>query len=59
MAGYRWLSVYCRGCRQVAEVDLAALDRHPRASLSSLIPSLACRNCRGNESMPKLLGVAI
>jgi hypothetical protein len=25
-AGYRWLDVYCGGCRQVKPIDLAAVD---------------------------------
>jgi hypothetical protein len=33
-AGYRWLDVYCGGCRQVKPVDLAAVDIHPQACLN-------------------------
>jgi hypothetical protein len=33
-AGYRWLDVYCGGCRQVQAVDLAAVDIHPQACLT-------------------------
>jgi hypothetical protein len=29
-AGYRWLDVYCGGCRQVKPIDLAAIDIHPQ-----------------------------
>jgi hypothetical protein len=36
-AGYRWLDVYCGGCRQVKAVDLASVDMHPQARLTSLI----------------------
>jgi hypothetical protein len=30
-------------CRQFGSVDLRTLDRHPGASISSLIPSVSCR----------------
>jgi hypothetical protein len=30
---------------QVGSVDLRTLDRHPGASISSLIPSASCRRC--------------
>lgn len=57
--GYRWLSFYCPGCRQVFDLDLASIDRHPRASIVSLITSLVCRsNCRGRSPLPQLLGLA-
>jgi hypothetical protein len=36
-AGYRSLDVYCGGCRQVKAVDLAAVDMHRQACLTSLI----------------------
>jgi hypothetical protein len=48
LAGYRWLTVYCPGCGTVKDVDLGKIDRHPDASISSLIPSLSCRTCRPN-----------
>jgi hypothetical protein len=35
--GYRWLDVYCGGCRHVKAVDLAAVAMHPQARLTSLI----------------------
>ncbi|MFL4984816.1 MAG: hypothetical protein ACJ8EN_14610 [Xanthobacteraceae bacterium] len=28
------------------EIDLANVDRHPDASITSLIPDLSCRMCR-------------
>jgi hypothetical protein len=46
-AGYRWLDVYCGGCRQVKPVDLASVDMHPHACLTSLILLLRCRQCGG------------
>lgn len=55
-AGHRWLQVYCPGCRQVKEVDLVAVDRHPAASLSSLIPALSCTSCPGGAPFARILG---
>jgi hypothetical protein len=39
-ADFPWLSFSCPACQQVGAVDLRTLDRHPGASMSSLIPSL-------------------
>jgi hypothetical protein len=47
-AGLPWLSYSCPACGQVGSVDLRTLDRHPRASISSLIPSVSCRRCSPN-----------
>jgi hypothetical protein len=42
-AGVPWLTYSCPACQQVGWVDLRTLDRHPGASISSLIPSVSCR----------------
>jgi hypothetical protein len=34
-AGYRWLSVYCPGCGQIATVDLERIDRQHRGAPGS------------------------
>ena len=41
-AGVPWLSFSCPACAQFGSIDLRTLDRHPGASISSLIPSVAC-----------------
>ena len=51
-AGLPWLTFYCPGCLVVGSVDLRTLDRHPGASISSLIPSLSCRRCSPNPPSP-------
>jgi hypothetical protein len=51
-AGYRWLDVYCGGCRQVKPVDLAAVTQ---ACLTSLILMLRCRECGGHGPLPRLV----
>jgi hypothetical protein len=57
-SGYRWLDVYCTGCRQVKPIDLATIDIHPQACLTSLILLLRCRQCGGNGPLPKLVGLS-
>jgi hypothetical protein len=57
-AGYRWLDVYCGGCRRVKPIDLAAVDIHPQACLTSLILSLRCRQCGGHGPLAKLIGLS-
>jgi hypothetical protein len=54
-AGYRWLEVYCAGCQQVKPIDVAAVDIHPHACLTSMILSLRCRQCGGHGPLPKLI----
>src|SRR6516164_10255559 len=36
-AGFPWVTFSCPGCQTVGSVDLRTLDRHPGASISSLI----------------------
>jgi hypothetical protein len=55
-SAYRWLDVYCAGCRQVKPIDLATIDIHPQACLTSLILLLRCRQCGGHGPLPKLIG---
>ena len=55
VARYHFLDVFCPGCRQVKQVDLRTLQRHERATLHALIPSLSCRNCRPNPPFAKLV----
>ncbi len=45
-ARYWFLWVRCPACRSTSSIDLRALDRHPAAAVSSLIPALSCRSCR-------------
>jgi hypothetical protein len=47
-AGYWFLWVHCPACRTINAIDLRTLDRHPDASMTSLIPALSCRSCRPN-----------
>ena len=56
--GHPWLSFYCPGCQTVGEVDLRKADRHPGASLESLIASLSCTRCQPMPPFVKLIGLA-
>jgi hypothetical protein len=53
-AGLPWLTFTCPACGQYGSVDLRTLDRHPAASISSLIPWVSCRRCSPNAPFAKL-----
>ncbi|MGB9390643.1 MAG: hypothetical protein WCB70_11760 [Xanthobacteraceae bacterium] len=53
-AGYWFLWVRCPACRTINAIDLRALDRHPDAAVTSLIPALSCRSCRPNAPFAEL-----
>ena len=55
VAGLPWLEYMCPGCRQVGELDLREVDRHPEASISTLIPQLSCRRCCPNSPFAELI----
>src|SRR5260221_5127073 len=52
VAGTPWLDVYCPGCRTLRAIDIRTLDRHPLASVGSLVLGLRCSWCPGNAPMP-------
>jgi hypothetical protein len=54
-AGYWFLWVRCPACRTTNAIDLRALDRHPDAAVTSLIPALSCRSCRPNAPFAELV----
>jgi hypothetical protein len=37
-----WLNFICPACQQIGEIDLRKLDRHPNATIESLILSPPC-----------------
>jgi hypothetical protein len=51
------LTFACPACQVTGSVDLRKLDRHPRASITSLIPSLSCRRCVPHAPFAKLIGL--
>jgi hypothetical protein len=52
-----WLDVYCSGCRTSRAIDIRTLDRHPLASVGSLVFGLRCSFCPGSAPMPVLTGL--
>jgi hypothetical protein len=54
-AGFHFLDVRCPGCRQLKQVDLRTLGRHPQTTLYGLIPALSCQNCRPSPPLAHLL----
>jgi hypothetical protein len=57
VAGTPWLDVYCPGCRTGRAIDIRTLDRHPLASIGSLVLGLRCSFCPGSASIPVLTGL--
>ena len=57
LAGTPWLDVFCPGCGTGRAIDLRTVDRHPLASVDTLVLGLRCSWCPGSASMPKLLGL--
>jgi hypothetical protein len=57
LAGTPWLEVFCPGCGTSRAIDLRTLDRHPLASVGTLVLGLRCSWCPGSAPIPKLLGL--
>jgi hypothetical protein len=56
VAGTPWLDIYCPGCGTVRALDIRTIDRHPLASIGSLVLGLRCSWCPGAAPMPKIIG---
>jgi|SRR6516164_1458529 hypothetical protein len=57
LAGMPWLDVYCPGCRTCRALDVRTIDRHPLASVGSLVLGLRCSWCGGAAPMPTIAGL--
>jgi hypothetical protein len=57
VAGMPWLDVYCPGCRTCRAIDIRTIDRHPLASVGSLVIGLRCSWCPGSAPMPVITGL--
>jgi hypothetical protein len=57
LAGTPWLDVFCPGCGTSRAIYLRTMDRHPLASVGTLVLGLRCSWCPGLAPMPKLLGL--
>ena len=52
-----WLDVFCPGCGASRAIDLRTVERHPLASVGTLVLGLRFSWCPGSAPMPKLLGL--
>jgi hypothetical protein len=57
LADTPWLDVFCPGCATSRAIDLRTIDRHPLASVGTLVLGPRCSWCPGSAPMPKLLGL--
>jgi hypothetical protein len=57
IAGTPWLDIHCPGCGTSRAIDLRKVDRHPLASVGTLVLGLRCSWCPGSAPMPKILGL--
>jgi hypothetical protein len=57
IAGTPWLDVFFPGCDTSRAIDLRTVDRHPLASVGTMVLGLRCSWCPGSAPMPKLLGL--
>jgi hypothetical protein len=51
------LAYLCPACGTVGDADLRPFDRHPRASVESLVPALSCSRCPNGPHV-RLLGLS-
>jgi hypothetical protein len=57
LAGTPWLDVFCPGCGTSRAIDLRKVDRHPLASVATLVLGLRCSWCPESAPMPRILGL--
>jgi hypothetical protein len=57
VADLPWLDVFCPGCKTSRVIDIRTIDRHPLASVGSLVLGLPCSWCSGSAPMPVITGL--
>jgi hypothetical protein len=57
IAGTPWLDVFCPSCGTSRAIDLRKVDRHPLASVATLVLGLRCSWCPESAPMPRILGL--
>jgi hypothetical protein len=57
IAGTPWLEVFCPGCGTSRAINLRKVDRHPLASVATLVLGLRCSWCPESAPMPRILGL--
>ena len=50
-----WLEYQCRACGLIGDADVRTFDKHPRATIQSLVPELSCPRCP--DAFVKLRGL--
>jgi hypothetical protein len=54
IAGTPWLDVFCPGCGTSRAIDLRKVDRHPLASVATLVLGLRCSWCPESARAPRI-----
>jgi hypothetical protein len=57
LAGKPWLDVFCPGRGTSRAIDLRKVDRHPLASVATLVLGLRCSWGPETAPMPRILGL--
>jgi hypothetical protein len=57
IAGTPWLDVFCPGCGTSRAINVRKVDRHPLASVATLVLGLRCSWCPELAPMPGILGL--
>jgi hypothetical protein len=57
ISGMPWLDVHCPGCQTSRAIDIRTIDRHPLASVGSLVLGLRCSWCPGSAPTPRIIGL--
>ncbi len=57
MAGMPWHDIHCPGCQTSRAIDIRTIDRHPLASVGSLVLGLWYTWCSGAAPIPRITGL--
>jgi hypothetical protein len=57
VAGMPWLDVHCPCCGTIRALDIRTVDRHPLATVGSLVLGLRCSWCPISAPMPRVVGL--
>jgi hypothetical protein len=57
MAGTPRLDAFCPGCGTSRAIDVRKVDRHPLASVATLVLGLRCSWCPESAPMPRILAL--
>jgi hypothetical protein len=57
IAGTPWLDLFCPGCGTSRAIDLRNVDRHPLASVATIVLASAAHGARKSAPMLRILGL--